>query len=185
MPKVNWGIESDTVDDWDRSGQFKPYSGPQPPNGVYQWKVKTAQYVAKTKGKLPQLRVGLELVPRKGREEKKFSGYFAMLFLPIAENTAFRYVPFLDAIGVTGADFAQRTVTDEEGAIRKIGKWKNDGETLILAQLADETDQNGEPRKGIKWIGAVGDDEEADEDDDDSDEEYEDDDDDDSDEEPF
>ena len=165
MPKVNWGVDSETVDDWDRESQYKPYTGPVPPNAVYQWRVKLAQYVAATRGKKPQLRIGLELVPRKGYDEKGYSDFFVMLFLPIAPKTEFRYVPLLDALGVTGREFVNRTVTDEEGNIRKIGKWKNDGNTLILGQLADEADQNGDPRKTVKWMGALDSEPESDDED--------------------
>ena len=164
MPLVNWGINSEVVDDWDRESQFQPYKGPVPPNGVYQWCVKILKFAAGTRDKLPQLRIGLSLVPR-GADEKKYKDYFIMMFPPIADNTEFRYVPFLDAIGVSGKEFTRGTRTDEEGNIRKIGRWVNDGKTLILAQLQDGVDQNNNPRKEITWVGAVDADEPADDDD--------------------
>jgi hypothetical protein len=169
VPKVNWGVGADDVDDWDRDSQYKPYDGPIPPNGVYEWLIKKLQYVAAAGGKLPQLRIGLELVPREGRREKKYGGYFIMGFLPIAANTAFKYVPFLDAVGVSGRDFTQRTITDEDGNIQRIGKWRNTGEELISAELKDGRDQDGQPRKELGWMGPLP---ELDEDDD---EEYPDD----------
>lgn len=184
MPRANWGINSRTVRDFDRDAQYKPYSGPQPPNGVYQFRVKKAQSIRATKGKLPQLRVGLELVPRNGRkDDRRYKGYWIMMFAPVADNTAFRYVPFLDAIGVSETDFTRRTMTDEEGNIKRIGQWKNDGETLVLAQIADDEDQNGKPTKKISWIGEVTDEDEYDDDDEESDEDGDDDDDDDEDDE--
>lgn len=180
MPRVPWGISAGDVDNYDRDSQYKPYAGPIPTNGVYQWKVKKLQHVAGTRDKNPQLRIGLELTPR-NKEEKRFKGYFIMEFAPVTEKTQFRYVPFLDAIGVTGREFERSTITDEEGNIKKIGKWRNDGEMLILGQLQDDVDQNGAPRKKIGWMGGLEDLESLPDDDDDvedDDEDYDDDDDD-------
>lgn len=175
MPRVSWNIDAGDVDDFDRESQYKPYDGPIPPNGIYQWKVKVLKHIAGTREKNPQLRVGLELQPRRNRrDEKSFAGYFLMAFLPVTEKTAFRYVPFLDAIGVSGKEFTRGTVTDEEGNVLKIGRWRNKGDELIKAEIRDEQDQNGANRKGIGWMGALTDDdpEEDDEDFDDDDDDY-------------
>ena len=176
MPKVRWGINPRTVDEtFDREKQFKPYDGPVPVNGVYQFQVKVLKAVAGTREKHPQLRIGLELVPRKGRrDERHYGGYFIMIFAPVNDKTAFRYVPFLDAIGVSVADFDGRTLTDADGNIKSIGKWRNNGKELLLAELKDGKDEKGNPRKEIGWIGElVEDDEESEEDDYEEDEEYE------------
>lgn len=177
MPRVRWGISSRVVDDFDRDQQYKPYMGPVPPNAVYQWKVKQLKSVAGTRDKNPQLRVGLELIPRKGRDEGKYSGYFVMAFLPVTDKTNFRYTPFLDALGVSGTDFTERTIADEEGNVKKIGRWRNDGSTLILGQLTERPDDKGVLRKDITWMGAL--DETPEGDDDEDSEDYDDDDDDD------
>lgn len=192
MPRVDWGVSAKDVDNYDRESQFKPYDGPLPPNGVYQWQLKSFKHVAGTRERNPQLRVGLELVPRKGRkDERHYAGYFVMVFAPVTEKTQFRYVPFLDAIGVTGREFERQTITDEEGNIKKIGKWRNTGEELILGQLRDNTGEQADKYpKDIGWVGPLnaddyGDDEADDEEDedefldDDGDEEIADDDDDD------
>ncbi len=186
MPRANWGITSRDVENFDREAQFSPYVGPLPVNGVYRWQVKKLAFVAPTGDKLPQLRIGLALVPR-SQAEKKYDGYFVTVFCPVSPKTAFRYVPFLDAIGVTGREFERGTVTDEEGDIKKIGKWRNTGETLILGMLKDNAgDQSGKYPKEIGWMGenvdtaddAGDDDEELDdydaEEDTDDDDEYED-----------
>lgn len=177
MPKVRWGINAREVDSsFDRDSQYKPYDGPVPPNGVYHFQVKVLKCVAGTRQKLPQLRIGLELVPREGRkDERRYKGYFIMAFLPISDKTAFRYVPFLDAIGVSVGDFADRTNPDSDGNVKSIGKWRNDGKELIAVELKDGQDQNGNSRKETGWMGAIddeGDDEEEDYDDDE--EEYDD-----------
>lgn len=181
MPKIRWGISAKDIDDFDRDSQYKPYTGPQPPNGVYQFKIKRLKSVAPTKDKLPALHVGLELVPR-NKEERRFAGFFVMAFLNIGEKNQFTYVPFCDAIGVSGTDFTDRTIADQEGNVKRIGQWKMTGEELIMAQIKDGEDQKGKPRKEVGWMGPLvefdsddDDEEELDDDDDyyDDEDEYE------------
>lgn len=171
MPRANWGVTADQVDEFDRDAQFKPYTGPVPASGVYLWQVKVLKFAAGTREKNPQLRVGLSLVPREGYKEERYEGYFIMDFAPVSEKTDFRYVPFLDAIGVSGREFEQRTILDEAGNIKKIGRWRNDGNQLVAAQLMDDTNQNGEPTKKIGWYGSAEDLAQLD-DDDDNEEEF-------------
>lgn len=154
MPKVNWGVGKDVIDDYDRDSSFKPYTGKTPPNAVYRFKLKTLKYAAGTKAKNPRLTAGLELVPRDA-DEKQYAGYYCPKFMAIAETNGFQWVPFLDALGVTSAEFLRGTITDDEGNVRKIGNWRMDGKTEILAQLQDDTDQQGNPRKKIGWCGAL------------------------------
>lgn len=151
---MDWGISSNDIDDFDRSKQYAPYSGPQPPLGVYQFLIKVLRGVPATRDSLPQLRVGLELVPR-FKEENQFAGYFLMAFLKIGERNAWTYVPFCDAIEVSGTDFTDRTQLDTDGNVKRIGRWRNTGDTLILAQVKDGTDQAGNPRREIGWMGPV------------------------------
>lgn len=155
MPKATWGIEREDIDDFDRDSQYTPYAGPIPPNAVYQWKIKVLKFIAGDRQKLPQLRVGLALVPRAGYDEKQYKDYFLMAFIPVSNKTQFRYVPFLDAIGVTSAQFTERTITDEEGNIKRIGTWRNDRATDILAEVKNGVDQDDNPRKEIGWMGAA------------------------------
>lgn len=155
MPKVRWGISAEDVDDYDRSKQYTPYAGATPPNGVYMFLLKKFQRVAGTRDKHPQMRVGLELVPREGYDERKYTGYWLMDFIPVTDKTVFRYVPLLDTLGVSGREFANATLTDNDGAIQKIGKWINKGDTLIMAQVRDGEDAAGNPRKEIATYMAV------------------------------
>lgn len=154
MPKANWGVKSAAIDDFDRDSQYKPYTGPIPPaaGAIYQFRIKVAKFIAGTREKNPQLRLGLELIPREGYDEEQYEGYWIMAFIPVTDKTEFRYVPFLDAIGVSGRDFTQRTMTDEEGNIKRIGQWRNDGEQLVLAQINDKVDQNGNPGREVGLI---------------------------------
>lgn len=150
MPRVTWsGLDAGDVDGFDRDSQIKPYAGPVPPDGMYLWAVKVLQHREGDRKKNPQLRVGLELVPRPGSDykgERKYKGYFTMDFIPMADNTAFRYVPLLDVLGVTGKDLINNTITDEDGNIKKIGTYRHDGKALVMAQLVQEMDQNGNPK---------------------------------------
>lgn len=180
MPKVDWegNIGSEDIDEFDRDSQYVPYAGPIPPNGVYAFKLKLLRYSEPAEGqKYPKLQVGLELVPREGRPEDKAyvvngQGYFIQDWPPIARHTAFRYVPLLDALGVTGKDFVNRLYVDEDGNITRIGKWRNTGDVIIGAGIADDVDDKGNARKKINWYGEI--DEDVDEDI--EDEEYDDDD---------
>ncbi len=153
MPKVNWGISRGTVDGFDRSSQYKPYDGPLPPAGMYRWQIKRLKFVAATGKKHPQIRAGLELVPR-NKEEKRYATYYITAFMTVMEQYPGFYVPFLDAIGVSENEFLNGTITDEEGNIKKIGKWRNTGDVHLKAQLRDGSDQAGNPRKEIGYIGA-------------------------------
>lgn len=154
MPRAQWGLSAGTVSDFDREASFKPYQGPLPPNAVYKWKVINAWYAAATGEKLPQLRLLLGLEPR-GKSENRYKGFTCMAMAPVGDNTAFRYVPFLDAIGATEADFNNRTDTDNEGRIRKIGKWLNNGKTFVAGQLEDNDFEGSKYPKSIGWVGAL------------------------------
>lgn len=163
MPRARWNISASDVDDFDRESQFKLYKGPIPPNSAFLFRIKVLKFVSGTREKHPQLRIGLELVPRRGHDEKKYAGYFIMAFRAITPKSNMFYVPFLDAIGVSGADFADRTITDEEGNVRRIGRWKNDGKQLIYAQLKDGQDQDGNTRQEVGTFEAYEDDEDIEE----------------------
>lgn len=174
MPKALWDdIDVADIDDFDRDSVYKPYTGPVPPNGVYRWRIKIIKYAPATNSSHPQLRIGLELKAR--TEEKRYNGYFIMAFLHVTQKARYRWVPFLDTIGVTGKAFKHNTHTDEEGNVTRIGKWRPNADEVILARLAEQLDQNGEKRKDITWFGAYApNDDEEEYDDDDDEEEYDD-----------
>src|SRR4051812_29375161 len=157
MPRVKWGVSASDADDFDRDSQFKPYAGPTPPtNVVYAWRIKVMWSVDGDRKRNPQWRVGLELVPRAGFNEGKYRGFFVMDFIPIANNTQFRWVPLLDALGISGREFETQTVRDTDGKVTKIGRWRNNGDTVVIAQLVEGKDQDGKPRLEIKG-GTYGD----------------------------
>lgn len=181
MPRANWGVTAAQVDDFDRSKQYKPYTGPTPPIGaVFMFVVKVLKHQPPTKDKNANIIVGLELEPR-NNEEKRYAGFFTMGYLNVHPDYPGLYVPFLDAIGVTAKDFADRTITDEEGNIKKIGSYRHTGDVLVLAQLK-ENEYQGKTRIQPGWFGEVtevpnadDDDELDDGDDSESDEDYDDD----------
>lgn len=173
MPRAQWGVSAREMREFDRENQIKPYTGPEPPGfSVFQFKIVQLKYAPETNNKNPQLRIGLRLVPR-NKDERKYRDYWIMDFAPVTPNTLFRYVPFLDAIGVSESDFERNTITDNDGNIKKIGQWRNTGEELILAQLKDGVDDKQRPRKEVGWYGAL--DEAPEDEDEDGDEEYDDD----------
>lgn len=174
MPPVNWGISADAVDDFEMDDRYTPYMGPTNiPLGVYIWRIAVMQRKPRTEETLPQLRVGLELVPR-NKDERKFKGFFVMDFIPVSDRTNFRYAPLLQILGVSGRDFTKRLIYDADGNIKKIGPWRMDGQTLIAAQLGESKKQdangNTSTRKEIKGYYPVPDD--VDMEDEEDDEEY-------------
>lgn len=173
MGRVNWGFGvGEHIDDFDRDSQYAPYTGEVPPFGTYKWLVKSVKYVPATREKSAQVRVGLELSPRAGRKEHRYKGFFTMAFLNISNNPKARafWVPFADAIGVTGREWETKFYTDEEGRVTKIGRWVNKGDTAILAEIRPGTDPKYPVNVG--WMGPLTEDDEAEEDDEDI-EEYE------------
>lgn len=155
MPKVVWsGVNQDTIENYDRESQIQPYDGPPVPNGLYHFVIKVLKY---RQGKnLPQLMIGLEILPRADRPaEKKYKRFFIMDFAPVADHTAFRWVPFLDAIGVTARDFLGKMYTDEEGNVTKIGKWTLAKADPIAAMIGDDNDEQGNARKRVAGYFAI------------------------------
>lgn len=136
MPKVKWGSGSDALtvddlnDDKENGSSFEPYDGPRPPKGVYGWRVK-AMVQSESSGGFPQVIVRLELDPRGRAEHKRFAGYFVQDFIIVKKNTAFKVRPLLEALGVTYADFLNKTVVDDDKNITRIGTTDPRGKLLV------------------------------------------------------
>lgn len=157
MGRVTWGggVTGADLDNAERN-QFKPYDGPIPTNGVYTFKIKWLRSQTSQAGN-PKLTAGLELVPRQSRpDEKPYKGFFLVDGIPVMNEdwSHKRVAAFLDAIGVSGDDFAKRTVDDgsEQGNIVKIGKVVPVGR-YVLVNLVDGKDQNGNARKEVSFGG--------------------------------
>lgn len=163
MPRANWGVTASDVDQYDRSTQFKPYTGEVPPNGVYEFLIRTLKYMPATEDKNPQLRLGVALAPRASRpRETRYDDFYVTTFIPVTPKSQFRYVPLLDALGVTSKEFVSKTIVDAEGNITSIGNWRQDGEQYICCQLVDSNGGDERYPKDIKWIGPVDEVEDAD-----------------------
>lgn len=170
MAKVKWGsgaASAEDIDNVDRSKNFTPYEGPTPPAGVYRFWLKRLKK-AESKAGNPKLTLHLELVPRKDiPEQKPYKGFFLVDDVPV--GVAFRVAAFCDAIGVTGKEFVQQTVVDEDGNIKKIGKWTNDGKVVLVVAIRNGQDQNGNTRMEVSsYIPLVTEDSEDDDNDDDA-----------------
>lgn len=162
MGKVTWGSGSaeaaPSADELDNAEgrRFKPYDGPPVPAGVYAWKITMLKKGKSNQGN-DQLIIGLELVPRRGRaDQKQYAGFRVVDYIPVMSSTAERLGPFLKAIGVSGADFLNRTTDDGQKdsrgsvSIVKIGKWVFEpGKTFVLAAIEDARDQKGNARKEV------------------------------------
>lgn len=178
MPIADWGLSKGTIANFDREKQkqYEPYTGPKPSAGVYKWSIvkDRMKRAAGDDQDFPRLTAMLMLVPRT-REEKRYKGYRAWFSANISDENPQWYVPLLDVLGVTDAQFRLKTKITDEGVIKKIGEWVNDGTTEILAEIRHNGDYTN-----VTWVGVVpDDDEDLDDDEDDEDEDDEDDDEDD------
>lgn len=150
MPAIDWGISRGTLTNYERP-KFNPYDGELPPNRVYRWLIKKIQYAAATDQRAPQLILGLELVPRKGRNDSQYAGFYVQTYNVITDKSVSFWGPILDALGVSEAAFRAAKI-DTEGNIRSMGKWRNDGKQYIMGLLKDNT-YNGVTTKQIGWWG--------------------------------
>ncbi len=150
MPGVSWGISRGTLTNYERSS-FKPYDGELPPNRIFRWKIKKLVFKAATDESPAQLQMGLELIPRKGRNDTKYAGYYLTVFQRITDSSVYYWGPMLDALHVSEAAFNAAKI-DNDGNIRSMGKWRNDGNQFIMGRLADDN-YNGKVGKKIDWWG--------------------------------
>jgi hypothetical protein len=160
MGKIKWGggVTGKGIDEVDTSKQFTPYAGTVPPAGVYQFHIKILRMTLSSNNNT-QLMIGLELVPRKGMpEQNKYKGYFLVDYIPVMESTQFRVRPFLDAIGVKGRDFTDRSVDDgtDKHNVTKIGNWIQNGKQFLLVSIGWGADQNGNNRMEVKGFVPAG-----------------------------
>lgn len=159
--RVPWGISESDIDDFERS-DFKPYTGPIPPVGqFYRFKLKIFRYAPAMDGKNPQLRVGLELEPHT-TEHERYAGYFIQDYAPVTPQTNFRYVKYLDALGIGAKAFVRGPYRiDDDGNIKRVGRWQFTDPIYLLAKLR-ATDNEQYPRE-IGDVYAFDESDEADE----------------------
>jgi hypothetical protein len=175
MPIADWGISKGVVDGFDREAQdarYKPYTGPKPPAGVYRWVVvkDMMKFQAGDDESFPRWSALLSLKART-RSEKPFEGFTAWFSANVSNDNPQWYVPMLDVLGVSDLEFRRKTRLTEEGAIKSIGAWRNDGTQELLAQVRYNGDYTN-----ITWVGKY--DESSVDEDEDEETEYEEEDDD-------
>jgi len=163
MPRATWGSGAEPIsrDDLENAqgSRFKRYDGPPPPDGIYAFKVNQLRK-GKSRQDNDQLIVGLELVPRKGRTEQvPFKGFYITDYIPVMSSTADRLKPFLDAIGVSAADFMERMDVEKDAnrqgsrSVQKIGRWVfESGKTYVLAEVITGS-YEGKARREIAYGG--------------------------------
>jgi hypothetical protein len=152
MPKAKWSIDSSEPEELE---QYEPYDGDLPPLGVYYGKIFRLT-VEDNKNGDRMLTVGFRVDdPRKNK--KRFNGYAAWDRLNITEQSKPFVLLFLKALGLTWADFWNKTIEEAgEGRvlIKSIGRKKfNLGEgNPVRVQLRSDTDQAGEPSRRPGWL---------------------------------
>jgi hypothetical protein len=171
MPIADWGISKGVVDEFDREkqNQYRPYTGPKPPAGVYRFTVVKDQmrFQAGDDEKFPRWSALLTLKPRT-TAEKSFDGFRCFFSANVSDDNPQWYVPMLDVLGVTDVEFRRKTRLTEEGIIKSIGAWRNDGTQQLLAEIVHNGDYTN-----VRWVGKL-DESELDDSDEDEDEDEED-----------
>lgn len=173
MPIADWGISRGVVDEFDRekANRYKPYTGPKPPAGVYRFVIvkDMMKFFAGDAENYPRWSAMLSLKPRT-KAEKSFDGFRCFFSANVSEENPQWFVPMLDVLGVSDTEFRRKTRLTEEGVIKSIGAWRNDGTQELLAEIVHNGDYTN-----VRWVGKVDDsivedDDEDDESDEDEDE---------------
>lgn len=173
MPIADWGISKGTVDEFDRekANRYKPYTGPKPPAGVYRFVVvkDMMKFQAGDAESYPRWSALLSLKART-RAEKQFDGFRCFFSANVSDENPQWYVPMLDVLGVTDIEFRRKTRLTEEGVIKSIGSWRNDGTQELLAEIVHNGDYTN-----VRWVGKLDESSTVDDDADEEDEDEEDD----------
>lgn len=170
MPKVKWGsdIDADAIESAENN---QGYTGPLPPSGVYQFKIKFMQKTLSSKNN-PMVKVLLLLNGEYKPEHKKFDGCPVWEQIPVMASTAFRVRELCDALNISAADFMNKTLVDEDGNIQKIGALKIADQDLLVMYKAQQehSEEYGErlsrPKKGPGFLPFKEEDEDSDGDED-------------------
>lgn len=168
MPIADWNLSQGVIRDFDRekANEYAPYTGPKPSNGVYKFRIVKHQMkqFAGDEESHPRLWALLTLIPRT-KEEKRYAGYKVNFSAQVSDDNPQWYVPLLDVLGVSDQEFRRKTRITEEGNIKSIGNWRNDGSQELLAEI-----RHNEQYTNVRWVGPVTDATESDEDEEESEE---------------
>lgn len=153
MPIADWGISRGTIDEFDRekANRYKPYTGPKPPAGVYRFVIvkDMMKFFAGDSESYPRWSAMLSLKPRT-RAEKSFDGFRCFFSANVSDENPQWYVPMLDVLGVSDTEFRRKTRLTEDGIIKSIGAWRNDGTQEILAEIVHNGDYTN-----VRWVGKI------------------------------
>lgn len=157
MPKAKWANTDLTVDDIEEvePDQFKRYTGPSlVGNGPAVYKVKLGR-LKKAESKAGNDKIQfMAFVDGSWRSEvRKYDGAPIFDDIPLTKGAARRVRSFCDALGITARDLLQKTVTNDDGVITKIGNKVIDGKAIYI--IVDcEVDRSGDnPRVRPRFTG--------------------------------
>lgn len=135
--KVKWGGQEleQRLNDYEPRSDYRPYDGPRPVRGMYQWNITRVVSGESTNG-FRQLTVFLTLDGNARPHTRKYDGFRMTDRIIVTDDgsTDFRVVPFLEAIGATIREFLNGTEVDPS----------------TLAQ-----DRNGKDQYDVTSIGKV------------------------------
>jgi hypothetical protein len=157
VPKVKWGISNDEPEELE---QFDIYDGPDVKSGVYQGNILRLT-VIKNRNDDDMLKVMWQVA--ESGEKAKYNGATFWSNQNVTDQSKPYLLQFLQSIGLTWADFTNRTVIegkyDKQTAskVLKIGRVKfNDGEEVgarVQIGLSKSTPEYPERRPEIKsWL---------------------------------
>lgn len=163
MPKATWGSDID-ADEIESAVGFTTYAGDIPKRGVYRFKLRRLKQ-GKAKSGNPKVSfMGLLDGTYRG-DHKKFEGCPLFADVAVIKNQAAKLKALCAGLGVTAADFLNKSVVDEEGNITKIGVKKITEGMLVYVSTHVGHDLNGEERletAGDGFLAAPDDSDDAD-----------------------
>ena len=167
---VKWAIGSEEPEDL--PGFKSNDEIGKPPRGVYNFEITKIQKTL-TANKDDRL-VVTAVISEKDKDKKKWNGYTiweGFMFVPQSLPYLKR---FLKALGISWAEFASKTMAEEDGTVTKIGKVNLAGKTPVMVKAAtkDEVYQ-GQDRLSITSFIAPPEDADEDEDEEEIDDEEE------------
>lgn len=113
MPRMKWGDEFDELPEEYDGGDFEPYDGEEPPaKTVLRGQVKKL-WITESKQGNRMLKVLFEAGGNQGKRAE-YDGWSVWDQIPLLPNCAFRYMPFLESLGLTMDDLKRRCAIAQE-----------------------------------------------------------------------
>lgn len=136
MAKVKWAISDD---DPEFVPSFDVYDGPEPPAGVYRFRLRRLG-IRKNSNNDDMLN-GLLVISDSRPDKKKYNGWTVWFNQNVTDQGKPYLVQFLASIGVTLSDFVNKsahdgaTVTERPVQITRIASVKMESEPMLRASL--------------------------------------------------